>query len=82
MTTATICTAAYGRGRKVIYLQAFLESHPQLPPAAGSVFLQETCDYPHFTGEETEALPHAQAHTHQLETLPLLSLDPNPVPFP
>ena len=77
MTTATICIAAYGRGRKVIYLQALLESHLQLPPAAVSVSLQETCDYPHFTGITTPSSSHMP-----IETLPQLSLDPNPVPFP
>ena len=40
-TTATICIAAYGRGRKVIHLQVLLESHLQLPPAAVSVSLQD-----------------------------------------
>jgi len=64
-TTATICIAAYGRGRKVIHLQVLLESHLQLPPAAVSVSLQETCDYLHFTDEETQASPHHQVHTRQ-----------------
>ena len=39
----------------MIHLQALLESHLHLPPAAVSVSLQETCDHPHFPDEETQA---------------------------